>query len=351
MAARVEEAVAAGFAGVHAAIAKTWLASEGFGASWEREYELVAISRLHLLALSILCLFNPRGLPPDMLLDIYRLHPWIAIEGAVQPNLFYEPPEHLLDPPSAQARADWMHDQLLRLHESNQALRRHAGEFRALVETAPDSILHFDHDLRLIYVNPAGERLRGRPASQLIGKTTQEAGLAAAQVPGWDLALRQVFRTGRELMVEVPGRLPSGEEGRYQARLTPMLGADGTVTSVISIARDVSDRTRADHERERLYQELMEREGRLREMVEQILLHQTADRRRVEGSLELQQLTSRELEILHFLAKGRTNQQIGLEMGLASGTVRNHVSRLLAKLGAVSRTQAAILAVEWGLST
>ncbi|MET8544380.1 response regulator transcription factor [Kitasatospora sp. NPDC004799] len=55
-------------------------------------------------------------------------------------------------------------------------------------------------------------------------------------------------------------------------------------------------------------------------------------------------LTPREREILALVGEGRTNRQIGEELYLAEKTVKNHVSRLLAKLGVERRLQAAVIA-------
>src|SRR3954465_8503265 len=53
-------------------------------------------------------------------------------------------------------------------------------------------------------------------------------------------------------------------------------------------------------------------------------------------------LTEQERKVLDLIAEGLTNRQIGTRMFLAEKTVKNYVSRLLAKLGLESRTQAAI---------
>jgi two-component system response regulator DevR len=53
-------------------------------------------------------------------------------------------------------------------------------------------------------------------------------------------------------------------------------------------------------------------------------------------------LTPREREVLMRVADGLSNRQIGVELGLAEKTVKNHVSAVLAKLGLQSRTQAAL---------
>ena len=62
-------------------------------------------------------------------------------------------------------------------------------------------------------------------------------------------------------------------------------------------------------------------------------------------------LTGREVEILRLVAKGATNREIGRALFVSEGTVKNHVSRVLSRLGLRDRTQAAIYAREHGLLT
>jgi DNA-binding NarL/FixJ family response regulator len=60
-------------------------------------------------------------------------------------------------------------------------------------------------------------------------------------------------------------------------------------------------------------------------------------------------LSDRELDVLRLLADGRSNREIAGELFLAEGTVKNHVTNVLAKLGARDRTQAALRARALGL--
>lgn len=60
-------------------------------------------------------------------------------------------------------------------------------------------------------------------------------------------------------------------------------------------------------------------------------------------------LTVRQLEILSLLVEGLTNNEIADRLILSPYTVRNHVSEILSKLGATTRTEAAALAVRLGL--
>ncbi|MDQ0958081.1 two-component system response regulator DevR [Streptomyces sp. B4I13] len=60
----------------------------------------------------------------------------------------------------------------------------------------------------------------------------------------------------------------------------------------------------------------------------------------------LPNLTDREREILALIGEGLTNRQIGQRLYLAEKTVKNHISRLLAKLGVERRIQAAVIATQ-----
>jgi len=60
-------------------------------------------------------------------------------------------------------------------------------------------------------------------------------------------------------------------------------------------------------------------------------------------------LTERELGVLKLLAEGCSNKEIGGRLNITEGTVKNHMTNVLGKLGALDRTQAALKARELGL--
>lgn len=60
-------------------------------------------------------------------------------------------------------------------------------------------------------------------------------------------------------------------------------------------------------------------------------------------------LSPREVEILRLLAGGATNREIAAKLALAEGTVKNHVTSILGKLGVADRTSAALRARELGV--
>lgn len=64
-----------------------------------------------------------------------------------------------------------------------------------------------------------------------------------------------------------------------------------------------------------------------------------------ETQVDEEPLTDREKEVLAGVAAGKSNRAIGDELGLAEGTIKNHVSAILAKLQLRSRTELAIRAL------
>ena len=63
----------------------------------------------------------------------------------------------------------------------------------------------------------------------------------------------------------------------------------------------------------------------------------------------LAQLTSREIEILNYMAQGNMNKQIAFELGISESTIKTHVTAILSKLNATDRTEAVVTAIKYGL--
>jgi DNA-binding NarL/FixJ family response regulator len=86
------------------------------------------------------------------------------------------------------------------------------------------------------------------------------------------------------------------------------------------------------------------------------LLRQVADsqRRSANHAMGLgergSRLTRTELQVLRLLAEGHTNKEIGATLMIKAETAKRHVKAVVQKLGARSRTQAAVLAIQRGLA-
>lgn len=70
---------------------------------------------------------------------------------------------------------------------------------------------------------------------------------------------------------------------------------------------------------------------------------------RIDTDTPRENLTGREAEVVRLMAGGYSNREIAAALGTAEGTVKNHVSSILAKFGVRDRTRAVLKALETGL--
>lgn len=77
----------------------------------------------------------------------------------------------------------------------------------------------------------------------------------------------------------------------------------------------------------------------------------TSDRARAPGATgkAVTTLTQREMQVLHGMSSGRSNNEIGRELYLSEDTIKTHARRLFVKLGARDRAQAVFLGLRQGL--
>ncbi len=131
------------------------------------------------------------------------------------------------------------------LRESNEQLREAQRRQRALLDAIPDVAWLKDREGRLIAVNQSYARRCGIDAADLIGKTDLES---------WPRELaekymaddRRVVESGRIQRIEEPMVGPNGEEAWADTFKVPFFGEGDAVIGTVGIARDVTDRHRAE---------------------------------------------------------------------------------------------------------
>ncbi|MEW5718618.1 MAG: PAS domain-containing protein [Chloroflexota bacterium] len=142
------------------------------------------------------------------------------------------------------------------IHEIKENERR----FRTLAENFPDFVIRFDRDCRVTYVNPAVKKAFGIAAEAMVGKTLQE--IPQPRKPEQNdvlLALiRRAFDEGVTTDSEAYWDARMGKR-IFEIRHVPEKDAAGNVVSVLSIARDITERKRAEEEIRTLNQELEQR--------------------------------------------------------------------------------------------
>ena len=123
-------------------------------------------------------------------------------------------------------------------------LQRREQEFRSLAENSPDMIVRFNRQLQRTYVNAAVVAANNTPAHELVGKRPTESFPGVQALEDWEAGVAEVFKTGEPIIIEAKADLMT--TGNYlQTHIIPEVGPDGSVDSVLSITRDLTDTRRA----------------------------------------------------------------------------------------------------------
>ncbi|MBK8397766.1 MAG: PAS domain-containing sensor histidine kinase [Leptospiraceae bacterium] len=109
-----------------------------------------------------------------------------------------------------------------------------------ILNTSPDIIARLDRDFRHIYINSAIEQATGIPVSEFLGKTHSELGIDLDVVKLWHEKFRFAFDTGKEQTYEFDFPTPIGIQ-YYHCKLIPEPSKTNEITTLLSIARNVTD--------------------------------------------------------------------------------------------------------------
>jgi len=120
-------------------------------------------------------------------------------------------------------------------------LRESEAKYRSLLENLPDPIVRVDADLRRSYVNHAWELATGIAADDAIGTSLHEGA-----APWFAQRAAEVLATGLPADAEFDATAPDGRTLHLQYSLVPELDAEGAVTSVLAVGRDLTERRRAE---------------------------------------------------------------------------------------------------------
>ncbi len=141
---------------------------------------------------------------------------------------------------------------------AEEALRRSEAFRRALVRAIPDLVWLKDPEGVYLSCNPTFERFFGVPEAEIVGRTDYDF---------LDRELADFFREHdrRALEADAPSVneewltfASDGYRGLFETIKTPMRDAEGRLVGVLGISRDISERHRAEEEREKLRQQLLQ---------------------------------------------------------------------------------------------
>jgi len=121
-----------------------------------------------------------------------------------------------------------------------EILHKREQDFRTLVENAPDNIVRYDTECRIIYVNPRHVRTVGIPADAMLGKTITEL-FPGEKFREYHEKIKQVIATGEEIAIDYV-LSDTIDGGQYHCvRFAPELGPEGNVSGVLAIGRDITE--------------------------------------------------------------------------------------------------------------
>jgi DNA-binding NarL/FixJ family response regulator len=184
-------------------------------------------------------------------------------------------------------------------------------------------------------VEVVGEAASGQEAVQLAHQLRPDVILMDIQMPDGDglKATRQI----REMLPEVAVVILTASESDQHLYEAVRLGASGYLLKDLDAAELFELLIGVTHNEVAMTRAMASR-----------LLKIMANNEGRDSGVE-NDLTEREIEVLHLLAQGASNPQIAEELVITVNTVKSHISHILTKLQLENRTQAAAYAVQKGI--
>lgn len=207
-------------------------------------------------------------------------------------------------------------------------------EILDIVTRTGDGVFAVDEAHRIVLWNAAAEEILGYPANEVLGRPCYEVTKGRDQngnllcYPGCPIA----FMARREELVrnyDMVVRCRSGEDRWINVSTIVLPRKSGLNCLVVHLFRDISE------------------ERALRRLVEEFSASGVLPAAAARSPLS--SLTAREREVLQLVAQGARTREIAAKLYLSPLTVRNHIHRILQKLGARCRAEAVALAVRHGL--
>ncbi|NLD56741.1 MAG: PAS domain S-box protein, partial [Methanomicrobiales archaeon] len=127
-----------------------------------------------------------------------------------------------------------------RLAESRAQLQQSEERYRTLAESARDFIYIIDTEDRVTYVNSFAAAAVGKTQEEIIGQT-RSALFPEPESSRQNENIRSVFTTGQPVKIESNLPLPSGEQWN-DTLLVPLRDRNSTITGVLGITRDITQR-------------------------------------------------------------------------------------------------------------
>jgi len=217
-------------------------------------------------------------------------------------------------------------------HEMEASLKASEARLSAFAHAVPDVAFILDEDGRYVEVlgSPQRADLLYRDMPVLLGRRIHDV-LPKKSADPFLKMIRKTIQTQEPQVLEYQLNVPAGRRW-FEGRTAP-LGLHGSPRMVVWLARDITDRKRAE--------------------AAMVTLREEVDRKaeRVSRKAERHGLTFRELTVLQLLVAGKSDKEIGVTLGISPLTANKHVGNIMRKMRVRSRTSASVIALRDGLAT
>jgi PAS domain S-box-containing protein len=242
-----EQAVAEGYHALRVTGETTWVMRELPGSDRLIEYEAKLNTFFPGSKCLAICQYDRHRFDPQILLDVLSTHPTVAVGTRIYDNFYSVPPADFLGEGRSAAQLHHWLENLEERRKNEEALRQSEEKFRVLFEGAPESIAIVGLDGIVLDCNPATEKVAGIHRGEIVGKHFTKLGvLPLKDIPKYGKLLTRLL-SGKDVgHVEVQLK---GTEGttRWVEAFPTLLRRDGKASAIQVIARDITERKRAEN--------------------------------------------------------------------------------------------------------
>jgi two-component system, NarL family, sensor kinase len=276
-----DEAMRQGFSALRVTGETEWALRGAPGLERWMEYESRVTHTLARHNCVVLCQYNRRLFPAELVLDVIRTHPTVIYRGVVCRNMYYVPPDELLGTNQAAREVERLLTNIREREEVEYTLRLQRNELREsearfreserllrlVLDALPVGVAVVDRSGDIILSNPASQRIwsgsirSGRERYAESKAWWHESG--AALVPQ-EWASKRALNTGETSVNEVIEiEAFDGARKIIQNSAVPIRDSNEQITGAVIVNEDVSARKTAERELNDSYNQLRTLTGRL----------------------------------------------------------------------------------------
>lgn len=203
-----------------------------------------------------------------------------------------------------------------------------------------------DNEFRYLWLNREMARIYQTRPEQVTGKICYKL-ISKQAGPCQDCPVAAVQKSGRREISQKYKNFPGGIRKYGEVSAFPIYGPQKKIVATLVMVIDITDKIVVDMDS--AYQMLARLMSSQQGSMPQLLHPFTPKRgngRSGRARTKNNNLTRRETQVLHLLAKGYSNTQIASRLEISPHTVKSHVINIFNKLGVNDRIQAAVVATK-----